>query len=420
MTAPGPRQTLVVITYDFPWPLDSGVKQRTFHLANHLAAHHDVTLVTLIPEGPRTPGSPACPLRDRCRQVIELDGRALADATIRTQSPWAPFPRRLRAFLTSRLPAHVRSWLAPPLLAELGTIARTVNPDVTWVNRAHFAHLAQAAGFRGVVADLDDLYSIAAFRELRSTSFYWSKLLHYAEAVKTRWYERGTPHRFWRTVVCKESDRAYLGGGPTTFVVPNGIAEADAMDPSMEGPADFTYVGTMDYPPNIDAATHFVAEIMPGIVAALPESRAHIVGRDPTPAVLALADGDRVSIHGAVPDIDPYLATATVVVAPIRLGSGTRLKVLEALVRGKAMVATSVAIEGLALRPGVDLEVADTPAAFSEACVRLAKDPLRRRALGAAGRERVLALYSWGVVGHAADRVLRPVSPVPAGSGVQP
>jgi glycosyltransferase involved in cell wall biosynthesis len=119
-----------------------------------------------------------------------------------------------------------------------------------------------------------------------------------------------------------------------------------------------------------------------------------------------LHDGSTCVVHGLVPDVTPYFEQAAVVVAPIRQGSGTRLKVLEALGRGKAVVATSVAAEGLDLRPGVDLEIADDPEAFARACAHLLADPAARRELGATGRRRVLERYRWEDIGAMAEKVL--------------
>jgi glycosyltransferase involved in cell wall biosynthesis len=107
-----------------------------------------------------------------------------------------------------------------------------------------------------------------------------------------------------------------------------------------------------------------------------------------------------------VPDLAPIYATASLVVVPMRLGSGTRIKVLEALARGKAMVSTSIGIEGLDLRPGVDVVVADEPAAFAQACTRLLGDREARRQLGRTARVRMLDRYGWDTVAEAADRVV--------------
>jgi len=104
--------------------------------------------------------------------------------------------------------------------------------------------------------------------------------------------------------------------------------------------------------------------------------------------------------------MSPHYDAASVVVAPIRLGAGSRLKIPEALVRGKAVVASSIAAEGFGLRPGIDIEIADTPEAFAAACARLLADPAARARLGASGRRHVLEKFGWDVIGKAAEKVL--------------
>jgi glycosyltransferase involved in cell wall biosynthesis len=162
------------------------------------------------------------------------------------------------------------------------------------------------------------------------------------------------------------------------------------------------FLGSMGYPPNIDAATHFAGEILPRIRQQRPSARFSIVGKETANEVSRLHDGETCIVHGAVSDVAPHYAAAGLVVAPIRLGAGTRLKVLEALMFGKAVVGTSIAIEGLDLRPGVDLEVADSPDAFAQACLSLMQNERRRRQLGEAGRQRVCELYDWSRIGRLA------------------
>jgi glycosyltransferase involved in cell wall biosynthesis len=162
----------------------------------------------------------------------------------------------------------------------------------------------------------------------------------------------------------------------------------------------------MDYDPNVDAARYFALSILPLILKENTSACFHIVGKDPAREVRALQDDASCVIHGAVPDVTPYFDSASVFVAPIRQGSGTRLKVLEALARGKAVVATSTGAEGLDLRPGVDLEIADAPDAFARACIRLLADPPARERLGNSGRQRVMDLYRWEKIGAMAERVL--------------
>src|SRR5262249_52274512 len=162
----------------------------------------------------------------------------------------------------------------------------------------------------------------------------------------------------------------------------------------------------MDYEPNIDAACFFGNSIFPQVRQLQATASFHIVGRNPSPLVLALRDGANIVVHGRVPDVTPYFERASVVVAPIRQGGGTRLKVLEALGRGKALVATSTAAEGLDLRPGVDLEIMDDPDAFARTCARLLGDPVARQRLGTSGRQRVFERYQWDNIGKRAEQLL--------------
>jgi len=150
----------------------------------------------------------------------------------------------------------------------------------------------------------------------------------------------------------------------------------------------------MDYHPNIDGVLLFAKECWPLIQSECRGATWQIVGRSPPPSVCRLGRLPNVSVTGAVPDVRPYLAAASVVVAPLRIGSGTRLKILEGLAMGKAVVATHVACEGLAVTEGKHLVVADEPASFSRAVIELLKDAEKRNELGTAGR-RLAESYSW-------------------------
>jgi glycosyltransferase involved in cell wall biosynthesis len=220
-------------------------------------------------------------------------------------------------------------------------------------------------------------------------------------------YERLLPRRFWRLVVCKEADRQFFSTFQhRVFIVPNGTTACPVTSFNDEKLGELLFVGSMSYAPNIEAVQFFTQSILPKIRETHPEACLHIVGRAPEVEVKALHDGITCIVHGEVPEVSPYYEKASVVTAPIRLGGGTRLKVLEALVRGKALVATSIAAEGLDLRPSVDLEIADTPDAFAAACVRLLEDPARRRQLGLSARQRVLERYEWQQIGKVAAHAL--------------
>jgi len=178
-------------------------------------------------------------------------------------------------------------------------------------------------------------------------------------------------------------------------VVPNGVSAFPESDPGDEEPGEMLFIGSLEYPPNIDAVTYFVQEILPRVQARHPGARVKIVGVRPREAALRLHNGADVVVAGSVPDLEPYYRKAALVVVPMRLGGGTRIKVLEALSHGKAVVTTSIGAEGLGLAGGDALEIVDGPDAFADACVRLLGDAGARRRLGENGRTQVLERYEW-------------------------
>jgi hypothetical protein len=168
--------------------------------------------------------------------------------------------------------------------------------------------------------------------------------------------------------------------------------------PEEEGlprPVDMAYVGHYPHYPNEDAALWLCRKVLPRVRARAPGASVCLIGSAPTEPVLRLA-GPGVSVTGTVPDIRPHLDRAKVFVAPVRLGFGIKGKVLEAFARGLPVVATTTVARGIPeFRPGQELLVGDTPAAFAREVLRLLADPGLRRRLAASAREKVCRHYDW-------------------------
>ena len=179
-------------------------------------------------------------------------------------------------------------------------------------------------------------------------------------------------------------------------VVPNGVdADRFTSGPgALEADERIVFVGVMSYAPNIAAVEYFVQQVLPLIRSARPNAQFVIVGRDPAPSVLALA-GNGVEVTGEVDDVRPHLDEAAVVVVPMQSGSGIKNKVLEALAMERAVVATPLAVEGIAATPGEHLLVASGSRQFADAVLHLLADPDERRRLGRAGRNLVKDRYTW-------------------------
>jgi glycosyltransferase involved in cell wall biosynthesis len=162
--------------------------------------------------------------------------------------------------------------------------------------------------------------------------------------------------------------------------------------------AHLVFTGSMDWLPNEDGMTYFVRDILPRIREAEPEATLSIIGRAPTPAVQRLGEEAGVEVTGRVDDVRPHIAAGSVYVVPLRIGGGTRLKIFEAMGMAKAVVSTTVGAEGLPVTSGRDVIIADEPARFAQAVVRLIRDGEMRRQIEQEARRLVVERYDWSAV----------------------
>jgi len=194
-------------------------------------------------------------------------------------------------------------------------------------------------------------------------------------------------------------------------VVPNGvdIETFDRNCSEREVPSRIIFTGSMDYHPNIDGALFFAQKCWPRIRARIPDATWQIVGKNPPPEIRKLGELPGVTVTGSVPDVRPYFNQAMVAIAPLMIGSGTRLKILEALAMQKAVVSTSLGCEGISVVSGKHLIVVDQPDAFAQAVVELIKSSETRKALETAGRALVETEYSWERCGDQLLHVLEQI-----------
>jgi glycosyltransferase involved in cell wall biosynthesis len=216
-----------------------------------------------------------------------------------------------------------------------------------------------------------------------------------------------------RVVAFTEDDRAQLAplAGDTPVVrIPFGIAvPAEPLPPAAEQTPTMLFVGSFRHPPNEDAATRLMAAIFPRIRARIPDARLVLVGSDP-PAWLLRHHEPGVHVAASVPDVRPFLQEAAVVLAPLRLGGGMRVKVLEGLAAGKAIVASPLAVAGLDVTDGQQLRIAATDEAFADVTVELLRNPAERAALGKRGHRWAASHLSWDAPLNAFEELYRSIS----------
>jgi glycosyltransferase involved in cell wall biosynthesis len=226
---------------------------------------------------------------------------------------------------------------------------------------------------------------------------------------KLRRYERQICQRADRVIAVSEADRdalVRLDPKLDITVIPNGVdlgyyaAYSRGGDPQAPdyGPNALVFTGKMDFRPNVDAVIWFAQAILPLVRQQIPDAQFVIVGKEPHPRVQTLAGLDGVTVTGFVPDIRAHIAAAAVYVAPLRIGGGTRLKVLEALAMRSALVSTRLGCEGFPLTDGQEALLVDDAESFARAVVLLLRDPARRERLGEVGRRFVEATYGWPAI----------------------
>jgi glycosyltransferase involved in cell wall biosynthesis len=374
-----------------------------------LATDHAVTLLVVPVSGPPAAAwPPFVRARTARRASVDLVGRD--DPAFRSAAAGARPVAALRAY---PCPALAR-FGTPSTVAAARQAIGGGTFDVVHILRLYLApFLDAAAGRRLAVLDLDDdevetRRRLAALHAARGEAA--SMTLEAAEGDKYRDLERAWLPRFDRVLVCGDGDRARVEARtdhPGVSTIPNAVrrqrrARAARSRRADAGPFRLLFVGTLGYAPNVDAATTLCREVLPRLRASAARAIVvDLVGARPAPAIAELARLDGVEVHADVADVAPFYGRADAVVAPLRAGGGTRIKLLEALQLGVPTVSTSAGAEGLGVTPERHFLVAEDADGLALACRRLMEEPALSRRLRAEGRRLVAARYDAGRVAQA-------------------
>jgi glycosyltransferase involved in cell wall biosynthesis len=227
------------------------------------------------------------------------------------------------------------------------------------------------------------------------------------DARRAARFERWAAGAYDAVVVCSRDDADAFPG--PTIVVPNGVDTARFVPSPVPAEPAMVLTASFNYPPNVEGAAWFCDEVLPLVRERVPAATLTLVGREPQDAVRALAERPGTTGAFDVPAVAPYLAAARVAVVPLRVGSGTRLKALEAMASGRPLAGTSIGLAGLGLVPGDSAVVADDAAALASGIVELLVDDARAASMAAAGRALAQGRFGWDAIGAdylvALDRV---------------
>ncbi|MDE0327183.1 MAG: glycosyltransferase family 4 protein [Candidatus Poribacteria bacterium] len=370
-----------------PFPLTDGGRIRVFNLLKQIAQKSEVTLLALETQPADAEGVSQL-------QQLGIQVHLVSNAPT---LPRLSFGTLANAFF-KRQPITVARYDLPAYRQQFKALIATDIFDLVHYEMFHTAQFRTETDLPGVLSQQN--VDSAIWRRLCGETvnpFY--KFAYWTQQLAFQRYERVLSPKFDAVTCTSDIDAAVFQqhcAEGVIEIIPNGVDVTHYQpDFSAEAPAHLIYIGSMDWYPNEDAVSFFADEVLPQIHAEVPEVKFSIVGGNPSAHVKKLAEKEGIVVTGRVPEIKPYFAETTVFVVPLRIGSGTRLKILEALAMGKAIVSTSVGAEGLDLKDGEEIFIADEPKVFAEAVTRLLKDPSLRRRIGKNGRARVEQDYDW-------------------------
>ncbi len=384
-------------------PVENGGNIRTYHILRYLSSRHDLTFYSYYGGEAdkayerelqrRLPGSVAV-----CTRKRELSGisRGLDYlAHLSSQPPYA-----VSRFASFQVQDQLRAWFREQRfdVAVCDFLDAAVNfPGRLSIPCVLFQHNVESEIWR---------------RHAATAGNPVKKMMYGMEFRKMQRYEQIEVRKFHHVVAVSESDRALMTqwvDGERVTVVPTGVDLAEYRpDPDAPEPGPVvTFVGAMDWEPNVDGVEYFASEIWPAIRAEVPEARLRIVGRNPDRRVKKWVS-ESIEITGRVPSVVEHLRQSAVVIVPLRIGGGTRLKIYEAMATAKAVVSTTVGAEGLDVHHGRDIMLADDARSFAQAVIMLLRDCELRHRYETAAAE-TAAKCDWPAIGERFSEVLRSV-----------
>ena len=388
---------ILFLTPVLPFPPNGGDRIRTFHLLKYLGMKHEIWLLTFI-------GSPA-----ELRHIPELE-KYCRNVTAVLLSDTHGLRHRFINLFESRPYYTARYFASDEMKQKLGTLLTANRFDV--VHTSTLAMAQYTCKLQGVVNILDGIDAVSRnnLQQWRMPTGLRNRVLSFLDWLKTVDYEVSLYSRFDRCLLVSTVDRAYLHKkNPRLPIEVAPIAvDHDYFRPTMaeESTNRLVFSGGMNYTPNNDAMIYFCSSILPLIEKTYPTVMLYIVGKNVSRKLTMIArNKPNIILTGFVEDYRQVIGTSTVFVCPLRMGTGVKNKVLEAMAMGKAIVSTSVGAEGIPVVSGREMLIADKPAEFANAVIELLKDSNMRRDFGIRARELVISEFDMEKIASTVDAI---------------
>jgi glycosyltransferase involved in cell wall biosynthesis len=396
---------ILYLTQVLPYPLSTGAKVRQYYVLRYLSQHHEVTLVSFVRPD------------DRAEHVGHLKTFCAAVYTVpMTRSRWRDIQSGLKAVATGQPIVIVRDEIEAmqQLLARL-----TASERFDAVHADQVAMAQYALGVTGPIKRVLDLHNamyLVTQRLADNEPNVIKRLVYRRETQALAKYEAQLCTKFDRVVFVTDDDRHALEPQFERFRVqinPDKFTTipicSDPIDkaaiPPVARPFRVTALGVMFWPPNAEGVAWFAREAWPQVRAHFPEAHLTIVGKNPPPMLTDLNGVDGIEVLGFVPDVQSVLAETAAFIVPLRAGGGMRVKILDTWCWGLPIISTRIGAEGIAVREGENILLADTAEELAQAVNRVLGDPALATQLRHNGREWIEAKYDWRTTYRAWDEI---------------
>jgi len=386
-------------------PVDAGGKIRSYNILRQLQKKHELALLTHY-GGARDPW-----------YETEIKKHFPAAVPVWTAAPDSSTMARVLHYLyclPSRAPFAVRKFTDRNTGRQIEQLFQEKQFDAAVCDFLSASLTFPAKRWAQTVLFQHNVETVLWERMVENESNWIKRLVYRFEAAKMRSYERSSIGKFQRVIAVSEQDREFMSQfmpSDKISVVPTGV-DLEQYRSSSGGQSTrplVMFTGTMDFEPNVDGVEYFCREIWPRVLKAVPDARFRIVGKNPVAAVRRLAS-ETIEVTGTVPSVAEHLQEAWVLVVPLRMGGGTRLKIYEGMAMGRAVVSTSIGAEGLDVRNGKDIFLADGVETFAQAIITLLREPELRKRYERAAAE-LVARFDWSSVAERFAEVLAGTAP---------
>jgi glycosyltransferase involved in cell wall biosynthesis len=396
------KKKLLFVSARLPYPATEGHQIRTLGVLTELAKEYDIYLLSILRDGETV--DLTNPLAERCKEII---GVSIPGGVINL------LKAGIKSLL-SELPLVVCKYVFPELELKFKEMQERINPDLIHLDLLPLAQLSKTvSNNKPIILNEHNVESVLISQRLTSISSPFKKLIYWRESKLIEKFEARVCTQVDVVLACSDTDVNIIKkmGAKSVHCIPNGV-DVNQFKPNYDTLDNnrLVFLGGMGWYPNRLGMQWFVNDVLPIVTKKNPSIQLDLVGNPEPKIEIPVSVLNHVNIHGFVDDFRPIVNSAAIMIVPLHVGSGTRLKVVEAAALGKCMVSTAKGAEGVMLRDGKEIVFADSAEDFAQAILDVSNEDELILNIGRSARDIAEKIYDWNVIGKKLRKIYSDIS----------